>query len=102
MTEDGRIGQVVVAEGAFDPYAPENVAPVVTWLASTQARGVTGRVFHVEGGHVGIMQGWHEGPSVDKGSRWEPDELGAVLPELLAEAGPTSAMSGLSFPNPPS
>src|SRR5690606_30720849 len=99
MTADGRIGQVKVEEGAFDPYAPENVAPVVVWLGSLQARGVTGRVFHVEGGHVGVMEGWREGPFADKGSRWEPDELGAVIPDLVARAAPRRVMSGLQAPD---
>ncbi len=33
------------------------------------------------------MEGWREGPFADKGARWEPEELGAVVPDLLAEAG---------------
>ena len=100
MTADGRIGRTTVEEGAFDPYAAENVAPVVVWLGSLEARGVTGQVFHIEGGHVGVMEGWREGPFADKGSRWEPDELGAVIPDLLAEAGATGVMADLQPPAP--
>jgi NAD(P)-dependent dehydrogenase (short-subunit alcohol dehydrogenase family) len=73
-------------DGAFDAMAPENVAPLVVWLGSTESAGVTGRVFEVEGGLVSVADGWQHGPSRDKGARWEPDEIGAVVRGLLAEA----------------
>jgi NAD(P)-dependent dehydrogenase (short-subunit alcohol dehydrogenase family) len=72
--------------GAFDAMAPENVAPLVVWLGSTQSDGVTGRVFEVEGGKISVSDGWQHGPAFDKGARWEPDEVGAVVRDLLAEA----------------
>ncbi len=78
------------AEGDFDAMAPENVAPLVVWLGSVESGFVTGRIFEVEGGKVGVADGWQHGPTFDKGSRWEPDELGAVVRDLLAEA-PTPA-----------
>jgi hypothetical protein len=33
-----------------------------------------------------VADGWHHGPALDKRARWEPDELGAVVDDLLAEA----------------
>jgi NAD(P)-dependent dehydrogenase (short-subunit alcohol dehydrogenase family) len=72
-------------DDAFDAMAPENVAPLVVWLGSTDSAGVTGRVFEVEGGVVGVADGWHHGPRRDKGARWDPAELGPVVRELLAE-----------------
>jgi NAD(P)-dependent dehydrogenase (short-subunit alcohol dehydrogenase family) len=71
---------------AFDAMAPENVSPLVAWLASTESAHVTGRMFEVEGGKVGIADGWQHGPSRDKGARWEPEELTGVVEALLAEA----------------
>jgi hypothetical protein len=71
---------------AFDAMAPENVSPLVAWLASPQSAHVTGRMFEVEGGKVGIATGWQHGPTVDKGDRWEAAELGAVVDDLLARA----------------
>ena len=75
-----------VEEGAFDAMAPENVSPLVVWLGSGDSTDVTGRVFEVEGGIIGIADGFRHGPRVDKGARWEPDEVGAVVADLLAEA----------------
>ena len=36
------------------------------------------------GGLISVAEGWRRGPSVDKGDRWEPAELGPVVTELLA------------------
>lgn len=71
---------------AFDEMAADNVAPLVTWLGSADAAGVTGRVFEVEGGKVSVADGWRHGRVIDKGARWEPIEVGAAVTELLAEA----------------
>jgi NAD(P)-dependent dehydrogenase (short-subunit alcohol dehydrogenase family) len=72
--------------GAFDAMAPENIAPLVVWLGSSESRDVTGRVFEVEGGKVSVADGWQHGTAVDKGDRWDPAELGPVVRELLGTA----------------
>ena len=71
---------------AFDAMAPENVSPLVAWLASARSAHVTGRMFEVEGGKIGIATGWQHGPTADKGDRWDADELGPVIDGLLAKA----------------
>lgn len=73
-------------EGTFDRVAAENVAPLVVWLASAEASDITGRVFEIEGGRVCLVDGWRHGPSRDKGSRWDPRELGPAVRDLVAEA----------------
>jgi len=73
-------------DGGFDENAPENIAPLVVWLGSSESREVTGRVFEVSGGKIGISDGWRDGPTVDKGARWEPDEIGAAVHDLLQKA----------------
>ncbi len=35
---------------------------------------------------ISVADGWQHGPSVDKGARWEPAEVGAAVHELLAKA----------------
>ncbi|KLO26021.1 SDR family oxidoreductase [Mycobacterium haemophilum] len=81
------------AEG-FDTMAPENVSPLVVWLGSAASRGVTGRVFEVEGGSIRVAEGWAHGPQVDKGARWEPAELGPVVTDLLAKSRPPVPVYG--------
>ena len=81
---------------AFDVMAPENVSPLVAWLASAASAHVTGRMFEVEGGKVGIATGWQHGPTADKGDRWQAAELGAVVDGLLAQAPPSAPVYGAS------
>ena len=79
---------------AFDAMAPENVAPLVVWLGSSESAAVTGRVFEVEGGIVSLADGWQHGPAVDKGARWDPAELGPVVADLIAKAPPPAPVYG--------
>jgi NAD(P)-dependent dehydrogenase (short-subunit alcohol dehydrogenase family) len=70
----------------FDAMAPENVSPLVVWLGSPESVGITGRVFEVESGKIGVADGWQHGPTVDKGARWDPAEVGPAVRDLLAAA----------------
>ncbi|MEN3540572.1 SDR family oxidoreductase [Microbispora sp. ZYX-F-249] len=94
MTENLIPGGRRPAEGGFDPAAPDNIAPLVVWLASARSRGITGRVFNVRGGHISVAEGWHAGPGVDKDARWDPAELGEVIPGLVDKAAPNALTSG--------
>ena len=86
MTEEAFAEMMKKPESGFDTMAPENVAPLVVWLGSAESRDVTGRVFEVSGGAISVADGWREGPRIDKGSRWEPDEIGAAVHDLLNKA----------------
>ena len=65
-------------------------------FGSSDAAGVTGRVFEVEGGKVSVADGWRHGTVIDKGARWEPIEVGAAVTELLAEAPAPTPVYGAS------
>lgn len=78
----------------FDAGSPANIAPIVVWLASAEAQEITGRVFNVKGGVIGVAETWVAGPSAEKLDRWDPVELGAVVPALVAKARPNSDGSG--------
>jgi NAD(P)-dependent dehydrogenase (short-subunit alcohol dehydrogenase family) len=95
MTEDAFADMMAeVEEGAFDGMDPANVSPFVVWLGSPDSEGVTGRVFEVEAGIIGIAEGYRHGPRIDKGARWEPEEVGAAVRDLLAEAGKPTPVYG--------
>jgi NAD(P)-dependent dehydrogenase (short-subunit alcohol dehydrogenase family) len=87
MTENlgGRMS--APAEGDWDERSPDNIAPLVTWLASPEAKDITGQVFIVGGGRINVAVNWQRGPGRDKGARWDPAELGGVVPALVDEAG---------------
>ena len=61
-----------VKEGEFDVWGPQNVAPLVTWLASDDAADVHGEVFRVGGGTVFLLQGWHTVGKVRQQATWDP------------------------------
>lgn len=96
MTENlGGGGALAASAGdEWNPGDPGNIAPLVVWLGSPESRGVTGRVFNVHGGHISVAEGWHGGPGVDQKGRWDPADLGAVIPDLVAQAQPNADMSG--------
>jgi NAD(P)-dependent dehydrogenase (short-subunit alcohol dehydrogenase family) len=83
-----------VGEGQFDAMDPANVSPLVVWLGSAGSAGITGRVFEVEGGTIGIAEGYHHGPRRDIGRRWAPSEVGDAVAALLAEATPPAPVYG--------
>lgn len=86
MTEVAMPDMMRAPDEGFDAMAPANVSPLVVWLGSSESGDVTGRVFEVEGGVVSVADGWQHGPRVDKGARWAPAELGAVVRDLLDKA----------------
>ncbi|SEG87405.1 NAD(P)-dependent dehydrogenase, short-chain alcohol dehydrogenase family [Nonomuraea solani] len=73
---------------------PDDIAPLVVWLSSAEARGITGRVFNVRAGVISVAEGWHAGPGVDNGGRWDPAELGGVIPALVDKAAPNAMTNG--------
>lgn len=73
-------------DGSFDAMDPANISPLVVWLGSPDAGGVTGRLFEVEGGRITVLDGWQRAASIDKGARWEPAELGPVVVDLLGRS----------------
>jgi NAD(P)-dependent dehydrogenase (short-subunit alcohol dehydrogenase family) len=85
MTEQAFADKMKRPDAGFDVQDPENIAPVVVWLGSSESRAVTGCVFELEGGRIMIDDGWNDGPQVDKRARWAPAEVGAAVAALLAE-----------------
>lgn len=83
------------AEGEWNPSDPDNIAPLVVWLGSSESRGITGRVFNARGGHISVAEGWVAGPAVDIDRRWDPNDLGAVIPDLVAKAAPNANTRGV-------
>jgi NAD(P)-dependent dehydrogenase (short-subunit alcohol dehydrogenase family) len=83
-----------VEPGAFDVSDPENIAPLVAWLACPESSAISGRVFTVRGGRIRVLEGWHAGPSADAHRRWEPGELGPVVTDLVSRATPNADLWG--------
>ena len=90
MTEG--LGPAPETDEAREARAPHWIAPVVTWLCSDEAAGVTGRVFEASGQFLAVAEGWQRGPSVAPVD--DPAEIGPVVAGLLADARGNSGMDG--------
>jgi NAD(P)-dependent dehydrogenase (short-subunit alcohol dehydrogenase family) len=75
MTEDLFGDMAKAEEGKFDAFGPENVAPLVVFLATPAAADINGQNFVVYGGSVWVMQGWQPAGELKRDSRWTPKEL---------------------------
>lgn len=67
-----------VKKAGFDSWAPENVTPLVAWLAQADCPA-NGQIFTSRGGHIGLIQGFTEAEAFDKDGRWTEDELDTAL-----------------------
>jgi NAD(P)-dependent dehydrogenase (short-subunit alcohol dehydrogenase family) len=85
-------------EGEYDPWHPDNVAPLVAFLASDAAADVSGQVFVMWGAHVYLMSGWSLANDFDAGDRrWTVDELIASKAELFAPVERGSKIPSMGF-----
>lgn len=85
MTEEAFAEMMAKPETGFDAMDPANISPLVVWLGSGDCN-VSGRVFECAGGLISLADGWQVGAEFDKGAKWEPTEIGAVVDDLVTAA----------------
>ncbi len=90
MTEG--LGPAPETEEDREMRSPKWIAPIVTWLASAESKGVTGRVFEASGQTLAVAEGWHRGPR--HAPIADPTQLGPVVAELLKSARVNAGMDG--------
>ncbi len=71
------------------------IAPIVTWLASTESKDVTGRMFEASGRILAIAEGWHRGPITEPIA--DPAQLGPVVARLMEKARKNAGMDGMDL-----
>jgi len=74
----------IKASGDFDEWAPENIAPLVCYLATDHSAEITGQVFYVAGGTVRLFQGWTGLEKLEMNRRLTVEELVDEVPKLFA------------------
>ena len=75
----------IKSQGDFDTWAPENVAPIVAFLATDEAAGITGQVFYTSGGTLQLYEGWGPVRQIEKGDRWTVEELVDRVPGMFGD-----------------
>lgn len=82
----------------FDPetFAPENVSPLVAWLASPAAERVSGQVFVAYGGSVSVVAGLSFDQRFETDGRWTVDDLGSALAPYFDKREPST--DGFAMP----
>jgi NAD(P)-dependent dehydrogenase (short-subunit alcohol dehydrogenase family) len=85
MTTGAFSGYRQAADGEFDDRAPENISPVVAWLASPAAGHISGKVFACYAGTVEMQTPIEAEVSVSVGDRrWTAEELAERSGEFFA------------------
>ena len=90
MTEG--LGPAPETEEEREMRSPRWIAPIATWLSSSESKDITGRVFEVSGNVLAVAEGWVRGPR--QAPLEDPAALGPVVRELVAKARLNSGMDG--------
>jgi NAD(P)-dependent dehydrogenase (short-subunit alcohol dehydrogenase family) len=90
MTEG--LGPAPESDEEREARAPHWIAPIVTWLASEESSGVTGRIFEASGQFLAVAQGWERGPTTEPID--DPTKIGDAVARLLADARANSGIDG--------
>ena len=84
MTTGSFDGYPEVVEGEFDNRAPENISPVVAWLASPQAADISAKVFACYAGDIELQTAIESEVHLSIGDRaWTVADLAARAGELF-------------------
>jgi NAD(P)-dependent dehydrogenase (short-subunit alcohol dehydrogenase family) len=79
-------GDLEITDEIRQSFAPTWVAPVITWLASSDSADITGQVIEASGLTLAIAEGWHRGPSTTPVE--SPEAVGPLVRKLVADARP--------------
>ena len=62
---------------------PDDIAPMVAWLASDEAAHVNGHVFHVTEGLINLLNEPEPVKTIQKKGKWTVEELARVFPSTI-------------------
>ena len=86
----GQLSEEMWQRAKKGPGPVEHVPPIVTWLCTDAAAGVSGKVFHSAGGRVSV---WSEMGDLNTISKGDPDEFPPYTVEELDVLVPGTVLS---------
>jgi len=85
-------------EGEYDAWHPDNIAPLIGFLAGDAAADVSGQVFIMWGDHVYLMRGWSLANDLAAGGkRWTVEDLITRKADLFARVEGGFAIPSMAF-----
>ena len=88
MNEDGVFAAMFAKpEEGFDNFAPENTAPLVSYLASPRAGNISGYVFIVWGKSLRVIHSPQLGEEWTTDAQWNHDSIDAALQPFMKDRG---------------
>jgi len=84
LYQAGIIGQQLY-EDSVNPADPEEIPPIVLYLAADQAENISGRVFGATRGRIALYSEPEEIKGIYKDGTWTLEELIKLIPKTLAQ-----------------
>jgi NAD(P)-dependent dehydrogenase (short-subunit alcohol dehydrogenase family) len=69
----------------LEHFRPEDIAPLVVWLASDEAANVNGRVFQVQTGKIALYSEPVEERTITMTGSWTVDDVFGRIPEITSD-----------------
>ena len=86
MTVDVSPSFAAPTDGSFDRYAPENISPIVAWLASDASAAVSGHAFIVIGDDIHLIRPTAIASTISAGGEaWTPEAITARIGDLFGD-----------------
>lgn len=97
MTDGTNAFSAGLDESGWDPLGPDNISPLVTWLASPAAGQVSGQLFVAWGKTVRLMAAPMIEGQVVAEEPWTPESVGAEIAPLFAGRRPVQDGFGIDL-----
>ncbi len=97
------VSQVATGASRLAEMTPEHIAPMTVFLCTDEAWNINGKIFHVEGGVVGLAAEELPIRTITKDGMWTLDELITLVPTHLMHglANPAAPPPDLDLPGRP-
>jgi NAD(P)-dependent dehydrogenase (short-subunit alcohol dehydrogenase family) len=99
LTEDNNAfaSNPVAEDAEWDQLGPDNVSPLVAWLASPAAANVSGNLFVVWGKTVRVMEAPKIAMQMVADEPWTPESIGDAITPFFADRRPVADGFGIDL-----